>query len=121
VALTRRAGAELAGLQRERDPTLARHIYDLHAIRAHYDPREVSLLAREIMQSDAETYGHQFPAYRVDPLGETLHAVEGIAGSAEFATGYAGFQRNMVYGEATDFEAAVATLKALAAQLKSTN
>jgi hypothetical protein len=38
VALTRRAGAERAGVQRTRDPTLIRHVYDLHAIHAHYDP-----------------------------------------------------------------------------------
>ena len=119
VALTRRAGAELAGVQRERDPTLVRHIYDLHAIRPHYDPGEVIMLAREIMQTDAATYGHQFPAYGADPLGETLRAVEGIAGAAGFVTDYAGFQRNMVYGAATDFEAAIATLKTLAALLKS--
>jgi hypothetical protein len=33
VALTRRAGAELAGVRDKRDPTLVRHIYDLHVIR----------------------------------------------------------------------------------------
>ena len=33
VALTRRAGAEFAGLRDEHDPTLVRHIYDLHVIR----------------------------------------------------------------------------------------
>jgi predicted nucleotidyltransferase component of viral defense system len=38
VALTRRTGAELADAGRPRDPTLVRHIYDLHVIRAHYDP-----------------------------------------------------------------------------------
>jgi predicted nucleotidyltransferase component of viral defense system len=117
VALTRRAGAELAGVQRERDPTLVRHIYDLHAIRAHYDAADVVALAREIMQADADTYGHQFPAYRADPLAETLRAVDGIAADADFARGYATFQRDMVYGEAADFETAIATLKALAAPL----
>jgi predicted nucleotidyltransferase component of viral defense system len=118
VALTRRAGAELAGVQRERDPTLVRHIYDLHAIRAHYDAADVVALAREIMQSDADTYGHQFPAYRADPLAETLRAVDGIAADADFARGYATFQRDMVYGEAADFETAIATLKAVAESLE---
>jgi predicted nucleotidyltransferase component of viral defense system len=32
VALTWRAGSELAGLREERDPTLVRHVYDLHMI-----------------------------------------------------------------------------------------
>jgi predicted nucleotidyltransferase component of viral defense system len=45
VALTRRAGAELAGLRDKRDPTLVRHIYDLHVIREHYDAADVAGLA----------------------------------------------------------------------------
>jgi Nucleotidyl transferase AbiEii toxin, Type IV TA system len=118
VALTRRAGAELAGVQRERDPTLVRHIYDLHAIRKHYDPADVGALAREIMQADAETYGHQFPAYRDNPLAQTLRAVAGVAVDPDFAAGYATFRRDMVYGEAPDFETVIATLKTLAEPLK---
>jgi hypothetical protein len=118
VALTRRAGAELAGAQRERDPTLVRHIYDLHAIRQHYDSAAVAVLAREIMLADAATYGHQFPAYRDDPLAETLRAVSGIAADPGFAENYTTFQRDMVYGAAADFETASATLQALAAALQ---
>jgi predicted nucleotidyltransferase component of viral defense system len=119
VALTRRAGAELAGVQRDRDLTLVRHIYDLHVIREHYDAADVAVLAREIMLADAETYGHQFPAYRDDPLAETLRAVEAIAADVGFARGYATFRRDMVYGEGPDFETAIATLKSLAMQLKT--
>ena len=51
------------------------------------------------MQADAETYGHQFPAYRNDPLAETQRAVEGIAADVGFAASYATFRRDMVYGE----------------------
>ena len=79
VGLTRRAGAELAGLD-EPDPTLVRHLHDLHALREHYDPAEVAALAREVMLADAEAYGNQFPAYREDPMRETLRAVEGPRG-----------------------------------------
>jgi hypothetical protein len=118
VALTRRAGMVLTGGQRERDPTLVRHIYDLHAIRAHYDTTEVGTLASEIMKSDAETYGNQFPAYRADPLSETLRAVDGIATDAGFARDYANFQRDMVYGDAPDFETAIATLRSLTDSLE---
>src|SRR5207237_33701 len=59
VGLTRRAGAELAGLD-EPDPTLVRHLHDLHALREHYDPADVIVLAREVMLADAEAYGNQF-------------------------------------------------------------
>jgi hypothetical protein len=115
--LTRRAGP-CSPAQRERDPTPVRHIHDLHVIREHYDAADVAVLAREIMQSDAETYGHQFPAYRDDPLAETLRAVEGIAADGDFAANYATFRRDMVYGEGPDFGTAIETLKALAAPLK---
>lgn len=114
VVLTRRAGAELAGAQRDPDPTLVRHIYDLHMIRQHYDSADVAVLARDIMLADAATYGNQFPAYRDDPLAETLRAVDGIAADPGFAQNYATFQRDMVYGAAADFETAIATLQTLA-------
>lgn len=117
VALTRRAGAELAGLQRQRDPTLVRHVHDLHTIRAHYDPAEVAALAREVMQSDAETRGHEFPAYGANPLAETRRAVAGIAASAEYARDYAVLQRDMVYGAKPEFAEAIATLQLLARRL----
>jgi predicted nucleotidyltransferase component of viral defense system len=118
VALTRRAGAVLAGL-RERDPTLVRHLYDLHIIRERYDAADFAVLAREIMLADAETYGDGFPAYRSDPLAATLLAVEGIAADASFTGEYDTFRRDMVYGEAPDFETAIATLKAMGEMLKT--
>src|SRR5438105_1130229 len=71
VALTRRAGAEIADAGGPRDPTLVRHVYDLHVIRAHYEFAEVVTLARAIMLADAKAYGHQFPAYRDNPIAET--------------------------------------------------
>jgi hypothetical protein len=67
VALTRRTAAELAEDAGPRDPTLARHIYDLHIIRDHFDVAEVASLAREVVRQDAEVFGNQFPAYREDP------------------------------------------------------
>jgi Nucleotidyl transferase AbiEii toxin, Type IV TA system len=108
----------LAGLRDKRDPTLVRHVYDLHAIRDHYDAADVAGLAREIMPADAAMRGQHFPAYQADPLAETLKALEGIAASADYAADYATFRRDMVYGDGADFDTAVATLKALAEHLR---
>ena len=116
VALTRRAGAELAGLD-EPDPTLVRHLHDLHALREHYDPAEVVALAREVMLADAQAYGNQFPAYRENPMRETLRAVKGLAADPGYARQYGEFQRLMVYGERPEFEIALGTVSALAARL----
>jgi predicted nucleotidyltransferase component of viral defense system len=116
VALTRRAGAELAALD-EPDPTLVRHLHDLHALRDHYDPAEVATLAREIMLADAEAYGNQFPAYRENPMRETLRAVEGLAADAGYARQYEEFERLMVFGTAVKFAACIGTLRELSGRV----
>jgi hypothetical protein len=118
VALTRRAGAEVAKAGGPRDPTLVRHIYDLHMTRLHYKLNEVAELACEIMLTDVEAYGHQFPAYRANPVGETLQAVKALATDSTFAERYEAFQRNMVYGERADFAIAIDTILALAKRIK---
>ena len=112
VGLTRRAGAELAGLD-EPDPTLVRHLHDLHALRDHYDPAEAAALAREVMRADAEAYGNQFPAYRENPMRETLRAVEGLAADPAYVRRYGDFERFMVYGPRVSYLACVATLREL--------
>jgi predicted nucleotidyltransferase component of viral defense system len=118
VALTRRAGAELAGLRKQRDLTLVRHIHDLYAVRAHYDTTDVAGLAREIMAADAELRGGAFPAYRDNPVTETLKAVEGLVFDPVYAASFANFCRDMVYGEAPDFAAAMTAVKAIADHLR---
>jgi predicted nucleotidyltransferase component of viral defense system len=68
VGLTRRAGAELAGLD-ERDPTLVRHLHDLHALREHYDATDVvALRARSCSPTPRPT------AISSGPIGRTLCA-----------------------------------------------
>ena len=118
VGLTWRAGSELAGLRGERDPTLVRHIYDLHMIRDHYDAAEVAALAHEVMQADAATRGDRFPAWQKNPLGETLRAIEGIPEDKVFSDGYATFVRGMVYGDKPDFTTAIGSLNALGDHLR---
>ena len=110
VALTRRAGAQFAGVRAKRDPTLVRHVYDLHMLSKHVDAAAVAVLAAEIMKDDAESRGGQFPAYRENPLLETQKAVTGIMQDSEFAQEYAAFVALMVYGKSVPFDAAVATV-----------
>jgi hypothetical protein len=117
VALTRRTAAEMAEAGGPRDPTLARHIYDLYVIRNHYSVAEVAALARAIMPHDAEAFGNQFPAYRTDPLAETFRAVEALRADERYAQRYAEFQRDMVYGEKPRYVDALGSIAALATQL----
>lgn len=113
VALTRRSGAELAGLRKERDPTLVRHIYDLHAIREHFDLADVASLAVEIMADEAKDRAKDYDAYRADPVRETRLTVERLIGGGEYEEPYAALSRDMVYGKPIEFKEAVGTLAAL--------
>lgn len=117
VALTRRVGAEFARAEGPRDSTLVRHVYDLHAVRAHYEINEVVALVKIIMLADADSYGNQFPAYRENPIAETLRAVSRMAGDPVFAARYAIFLRDMVYGEVHQFGMALSTTIELAGRL----
>jgi hypothetical protein len=64
VALTRRIAMELAGLSRDPDPTLIRHVYDLHMMHGLVDPVEVAALARDIAAADADAFPNRFPPTR---------------------------------------------------------
>ena len=71
IALTRKTAMELAGLVANPDPTLVRHIFDLHRMRDHMDATTVAAHAREIAITDAEQFRNQYPAYAMDIAGET--------------------------------------------------
>jgi predicted nucleotidyltransferase component of viral defense system len=103
VALTRRIAMQLAGLSRDYDAALVRHIYDLHHIQTHFDAEQVVELARDIMRCDADTFANQYPAYRDDPMGETRKAMDALARDPMYREQYATFLANMVYGDAPDF------------------
>jgi hypothetical protein len=53
---------DLAGLSRDFDPALVRHIYDLHALRNHADRGAVITLTRNIAAADMEEFRNQYPA-----------------------------------------------------------
>ena len=81
----------------------------------------VKALAREIMPHDAEVFGNQCPAYRANPMVETLRAVEALEADPGYARRYADFRRDMVYGDRIGYTACIGTLQALAAQLHKGN
>ena len=113
VSLTRRTAMEMAGLSRDPDPTLVRHIYDLHMMRDLIDPAVVAELAREIAATDAQQFVHQYPAYAADIAGETWQAINALQADLLHRSRYDDFVASMVYGEQADFATAMATVTQL--------
>jgi hypothetical protein len=114
VSITRRTAMELAGLSRDPDSTLVRHLYDLHMMRTLIDPAEVITLARAIAKADGEEFRNQYPAYASDPATETRLALEALHTDSMHLRRYDDFVSGMVYGEKIEFAAALATVTELA-------
>jgi len=114
VALTRRTAMDLAGLSRDPDPALIRHVYDLHMIKDHIDLNQVVALAGEIARTDATEFRNQYPAYADDLGGETRKAVDALRNDPLHARRYADFTGAMVYGTSPDYGDAMNTVTTLA-------
>jgi predicted nucleotidyltransferase component of viral defense system len=110
VSLTRRTAMDLAGLNRDFDPALVRHIYDLHVLRGHVDRGTVIALARDIAAADADEFRNQYPAYHADIAGETRKAFDALRTDPVHRQRYDGFVAAMVYGERVEFDEAIGTV-----------
>ena len=113
VSLTRRTGMERAGLSRDPDPTLVRHVYDLHAMREHIDMDQLAQLVPLIATADAEEFRNQYPAYAANIAGETQTAVIALQTDPIYRKRYDDFVAGMVYGERSGFDAALDTVVAV--------
>ncbi len=113
IALTRRIAMELAGLSRDPDPTLVRHIYDLHLMQGYVDPADVAGLAGAIAEADAKEFRNQYPDYAADISGETRKALSALQTDPVYCSRYRDFVVSMAYGERPEFDAALAFVVAL--------
>ena len=113
VSLTRRTAMDLAGLSRDADPTLVRHIYDLHIMRDLVDVDVVVALATDIAASDAAEFRNQYPAYVADSAGETRKAINALRSVPAYRERYDSFVAAMVYGEQASFVDAMTTVTSL--------
>ena len=113
VALTRRTAMDLAGLSRDADPALVRHIYDLHLMRGFVDHDVVAGMAKEIAAADAVEFRNQYPAYHADIAGETRKALDALSTDPVHRARYTEFVAAMVYGEKAEFAYALATVSTM--------
>ena len=104
---------DLAGLSRDFDPALVRHIYDLHVLRDHIDRGTVIALAQDIAKADADEFRNQYPAYHADIAGETRKALDALRTDPVHRERYDRFVAIMVYGERVEFDEAMATVAGL--------
>jgi hypothetical protein len=112
----RRTAMDLAGLSRDADPALVRHIYDLHPMRDLIDHDAVAQMAKEIAAADAVEFRNQYPAYHADIAGETRKALDALRTDPAYRSRYGDFVIAMVYGERPEFDVALASVVALAEQ-----
>ncbi len=110
VSLTRRTAMERAGLSRDPDPTLVRHIYDLHAMRDLIDLQQLVRLVPLIAAADAEEFRNQYPVYAANIAGETQAAVTTLRTDPLYRQRYNDFVTAMVYGNQSEFDVALATV-----------
>jgi len=68
-----------------------------------------------------EVFGNQFPAYRANPIAETLRALQALVADPGYAQHYAEFCRDMVYGDTVEYAACMGTLGELTEQLHKGN
>lgn len=113
VALTRRV-AEHRSMQVDFDPTLVRHVHDLHKLAATISLPEFAALVAEVMAAEREGYGKRFPAYLSDPMAASLSAIDALRSDPVYRRCFGEFQREMVYGAEVDWEDGLATLAAMA-------
>lgn len=114
VSLTRRTAMERAGVSRDPDPTLVRHIYDLHVMRNFIDVEAAGALSRDIARADAREFSNQYPDYEADIAGETHKALFALRTDPLYRGRYEDFVAAMVYGERPEFSDAIATVSELA-------
>ncbi len=110
VSLTRRTAMDLAGLSRDADPALVRHIYDLHMMRNLIDHDAVAFMAKNIAAADADEFRSQYPADHADIAGETRKAIDALRTDPIYRERYDAFVAAMVYGERAEFGTALKTV-----------
>ena len=109
VALTRRIGEERAAGP-IRDATILRHAHDFHRVHGNHEIEKTIEVIKIIIESDRNTRGNRFPAYREDPYREIFNSLDVLRNEDEYKSAYNIFQRDMVYGELASFEDCMNTL-----------
>lgn len=116
VALTRRIGEERHQGD-ARDATVLRHAYDLACAQRAFSHDALMPLVLQIMESDRESRGRKFEAYREDPVAVSRASIQALMEDPVYAEGFAAFVRDMVYGKKLALSDCMAVLHDIAGRL----
>lgn len=121
LALLRRIAESSAGRQRgEYEPRLVRHLYDMHQITRKHPAiaaRVPAAFFSELVKADARQFRNQHPEFAANPRKEMARALAGLKTGPRYRADYANFLDQLVYGEAVNFDAALAAFERVAAKL----
>ncbi len=98
VSLLRRTAAFARDSEKKDDPTLIRHIYDLHLIaQASIDLDQVATLIQAVIQQDVKQFGNQHPEFKCSPCDELKFGLHLISTNDVFKLRYDEFIGPLVY------------------------
>ncbi len=97
VALLRRTAAFKRDHEKKDDPTLIRHIYDIHIFEAKLDLDKTKSLVQQVITIDADQFGNQHPEFRDSPIDELLFGFESIREDENSSKRYDNFIGPLVY------------------------
>ena len=85
------------------EPSMVRHLYDIHQIAAVYpalfSPSDrLHSLMLNVIEKDAQLFSRQHPEFLGDPVGELYKAVESVQADMQMRQHYDRFIEVMVYG-----------------------
>ncbi len=98
VSLLRRTAAYGRDSQKKDDPTLIRHVYDLHLIlESSADTERIADLIQIVIEQDAKQFGNQHPEFRRTPHDELKYGLGLILAGGVFVERYDQFIGPLVY------------------------
>lgn len=105
ISFPRRFGMHLKGVGRDFDPTLIRHLYDVHQIINHapaivQDKANLAELFSKIIAIDSAQFKNQDPQFSENPILVMRDSLNSAKNSDVLRSNYDSFMNDLVYAEA---------------------
>ncbi len=113
ISLLRRTAAFARDHDKKDEPTLIRHLYDLHLILTGGAKIElIKEIVPQVIAIDAADFGNQHPEFRDDPVSELIFGFEKLIQEPQYKQRYAEFIGPLVYHpDPADWDASITSFK----------